>query len=948
MAKTSLTGLTPGDADPKKKANQKRTKLARGNSTGDVSQVNLQFEQPKIQQFKWYGDTYSKPTEANLVPTLDLPSVQGYYDETRVAKQNEFTAFINSMKTLKGEVEQLDDNYTKYRVTEQKYLTQQAGQILDTYSLGNDGTEINPANKLNSIEKQLEKIIAKKNDETGTLNESDLEDIRLAEKTLKEIRKNKRLQNTILSQIEERKVYDNIATWNNKKNSIKVDYLDGNGEKVQLIKDGEPQFEADGVTPIYEQITVAELSPDDERYKNAYNQHIFGNANLGVFEHNNVNGYVTQHRTNDRTSQESTYQNILNKQETIEITGDINTLRKSIKHDSTFTDAKLSESLGTIVERINKANHLPDDTKKQLVKDLIAAIAEEKNLSGVDTLEYLKKLWYGSDDPTDGVNGIGTGTSNSRYKEVDGGYVLTSFFIDSFGGERFLRNIVTDVIRQRNDFETADKFLRDVQNQDNLMNEVKDIKIDDESAIDILANYNVTGTENQIKADTKVIQAKKAILSKIDANFEIELEKLNQQKDNKTITQSEFNARVEELEKSKETLLKNIVYDLTPTEFRADVKLLKKDANACLLAGENSNACTKYLSSYKALVGIYGQEVVDLQTGIATTHKNILDMEGSIVATAINQSLKTQEKEFKDAYKSARPNALDTEINAAWEQVKPGVEKYLIDTYFEMTSDGQKVSNKQLNDRLRDDKENGSFREFFDNEGIDPLVTGNKYTTKWYGGEEPGTSYVGDSSGNYGNIIDNRLSKENFDANDLYRAGTEEYSFVLHIDSPNGVVFNPKAGTHFYLNIMFGGRDGNTVGGVYITPHESYSNDINQTRYKEGSKDYNTWSRTQRAKLKNAHRNIENLFSLLEATDKYGGSDGVDLGNFIIFETENSIKNLYPEAVTDGVIDYNHSSIPANLKDFPQHKEFLLSLNGVETIQDAKAMIYKYNKNLGL
>ena len=125
------------------------------------------------------------------------------------------------------------------------------------------------------------------------------------------------------------------------------------------------------------------------------------------------------------------------------------------------------------------------------------------------------------------------------------------------------------------------------------MNEVKDIKIDDESAIDILANYNVTGTENQIKADTKVIQAKKAILSKIDANFEIELEKLNQQKDNKTITQSEFNARVEELEKSKETLLKNIVYDLTPTEFRADVKL-PKDANACLLAGENSNVLNIY------------------------------------------------------------------------------------------------------------------------------------------------------------------------------------------------------------------------------------------------------------------------------------------------------------------------------------------------------------------
>ena len=479
------------------------------------------------------------------------------------------------------------------------------------------------------------------------------------------------------------------------------------------------------------------------------------------------------------------------------------------------------------------------------------------------------------------------------------------------------------------------------------MKEVKDIKIDDESAVDILANYNVNGTENEIRADTKVIQSKKAILAKIEENFQKKVNDLNTLKDNKVITQSEFGVRMEELEKSKDALLKNIVYDLTPTEFRADVKLLKKDAQACLLAGENSNACTKYLSSYKALVGIYGQEVVDLQTGIATTHKNILDMEGSIVATAINQSLKTQEKEFKDAYKSAKPTASDTEINAAWEQVKPGVEKYLTDTYFEMTSDGQKVSNKQLNDRLRDDKENGSFKEFFDNEGIDPLVTGNKYTTKWYGGEEPGTSYVGDSTGNYGNIVNNRLDPANFDANDLYRAGTEEYSFVLHIDSPNGVVFNPEAGTQFYLNILFSGREGKTVGGKFYTPHQQYSNSLNANQF-SSKPDEVRHGKKMSMKSKKAYKNLENLFKLLEATDKYGSGDGVDLGNFIIFETENSIKNLYPEAVTDGVIDFNHPSIPANLRDFPQHKEFLQKLNGVETFQDARDMIVKYNKNLGL
>ena len=232
---------------------------------------------------------------------------------------------------------------------------------------------------------------------------------------------------------------------------------------------------------------------------------------------------------NDRTSQDTTFQNIINKQETTEITGDINILRKSIKNDNTFTDAKLSETVGTIVERINRANHLPDDTKKQLVKDLIAAIAESKNLSGLDTLEYLKDIFYGTAED-DGLNGIGTGTSNSRYKEVDGGYVLTSFYIDTFGGERFLRDIVTNVIRERNDFDTADKFLRDVQFQNNLMEGVDELMIDDKKAKDILANFNVNGTENEIKADTNVIQSKKTILAKIEENFQKEIDKLNAQK----------------------------------------------------------------------------------------------------------------------------------------------------------------------------------------------------------------------------------------------------------------------------------------------------------------------------------------------------------------------------------------------------------------------------------
>ena len=109
MAKLQTTGLTPGDANPKKKANQKRGQSAAGGSTGDVSQVDLQFQAPKIQQFKWYGESYSKPTEPNLVPTLDLPSVNNFYDETRVAKQNEFQTFIDNMGSLKREIEELPD-----------------------------------------------------------------------------------------------------------------------------------------------------------------------------------------------------------------------------------------------------------------------------------------------------------------------------------------------------------------------------------------------------------------------------------------------------------------------------------------------------------------------------------------------------------------------------------------------------------------------------------------------------------------------------------------------------------------------------------------------------------------------------------------------------------------------------------------------------------------------
>ena len=82
MASQKLN-YTQGDAEPKKKGNQKRSQLATGQSTGAVSQVDLSFKTPQIQNFKWYGQTYSTPTEPKLVPTLDLPSTEGFLEDTR-------------------------------------------------------------------------------------------------------------------------------------------------------------------------------------------------------------------------------------------------------------------------------------------------------------------------------------------------------------------------------------------------------------------------------------------------------------------------------------------------------------------------------------------------------------------------------------------------------------------------------------------------------------------------------------------------------------------------------------------------------------------------------------------------------------------------------------------------------------------------------------------------
>ena len=51
MARQKLN-YTQGDAEPKKKGNQKRSQLATGQSTGDVSQVDLSFKTPHLRKFR--------------------------------------------------------------------------------------------------------------------------------------------------------------------------------------------------------------------------------------------------------------------------------------------------------------------------------------------------------------------------------------------------------------------------------------------------------------------------------------------------------------------------------------------------------------------------------------------------------------------------------------------------------------------------------------------------------------------------------------------------------------------------------------------------------------------------------------------------------------------------------------------------------------------------------
>ena len=265
MAKQKLN-YTQGDAEPKKKANQKRSQLATGQSTGDVSQVDLSFKTPQIQNFKWYGQTYSTPTEPKLVPTLDLPSVEGFYDDTKKAKDNEFGAWLTSFKTLKGELEELPGTYTDYRVKEQAILSREAGLILDTYQVGNNGEDINPADKLQATINKLKKIINQPLEAEGEEGFSleKTQEIEDAKKILQEIESNRRLRNTITSLANERTVLDNLTQWDQYKLKETVDQLDDNGNKVQLRNQkGELQFESDGVTPIYAQVTLAELDPSD-------------------------------------------------------------------------------------------------------------------------------------------------------------------------------------------------------------------------------------------------------------------------------------------------------------------------------------------------------------------------------------------------------------------------------------------------------------------------------------------------------------------------------------------------------------------------------------------------------------------------------------------------------------------------------------------------------------
>ncbi len=937
MARQKLN-YTQGDAEPKKKGNQKRSQLATGQSTGDVSQVDLSFKTPQIQNFKWYGQTYSTPTEPKLVPTLDLPSVEGFYEDTRKAKQNEFSAFIDGMKTLKGELEQLPGAYTEARIKEQGVLNLEAAKILDTFQTGNDGQEINPADKLQATINQLNKIIEQplvaEGEEGFSLEKS--QEIENAKKVLQEIESNRRLRNTITSLANERQVLDNLTQWDTYKIKETVDAIDETtGQPIQARNNqGELEFESDGVTPIYEQVSLAELDPSDARYKKAYNEFIYKNTKLGIFEHNNLQPQILQHRMNDRSSQLKNYLEKTTQLGQAEIVSNINLLEKPNQ-----TASQLNESIGKIIANIRKLNLSKDSEAKMytLIWENLARNPLYKNLDADSLYEEFSNLVLGTED----YPGIAIGPHNSRYETVEGVTRINpkQAWINSLGGTSYLRNQIEQIVNDRDNLDRADKTSQKTEYSTKLVKGLDELKIEvdgeEVNIKDALTIYDSEGTPGVVQANANVRLAYKKARNLIEENYKT----LSAEIQNSSLSPSEKINQQKLLDEQRELALVNLAYGLTGTEFANDVKQLETELNSCIRSGKkNTKQCRIFMSNYANMNGIYGETLVnnyDRTKTMITKYNQMVTGEVKSSIDAVNDELKLR---FDKAVSDYNP-ALTKDGYAEWGTHEFALDSYLTEIYSDMVSaskDG-KVTRDELLDKVDQDIQNGTFAKKMKEYGVD--VDNSLGKNFFYPSEtnELGfTEEYGPVNGSNKNLV-GKLNKIN--VNEIM-PGTDNYEFVNHLDSPNPYLLNSKGSIQFVKNILFSGEttydDINLYRQLLDPESEAYKDLLASKGEGELKKEIKNLTKKFNKSFKNSQKGLEVLFEIGQLSNVYNDR----FGDLINDQVRGSIltNSEYSEAVTRHdtnpptfSIDWTHSSIPKELRNWGEIQPFLETLNGLET-----------------
>ncbi len=937
MAKQKLN-YTQGDAEPKKKANQKRTQLARGNSTGDVSQVDLSFKTPQIQNFRWYGNTYSTPTEPKLVPTLDLPSVKGFYDDTKKAKSNEFGAWIDSFKTLKGELEQLPGAYTEARVKEQAVLNREAALILDTYQVENNGTDINPADKLQATINKLNKIIDQPLEAEGEEGFSleKTQEIEEAKKILQEIESNRRLRNTITSLANERKVLDNLTQWDQYKLKETVDEIDDSGNKVQLRdQKGELMFESDGVTPIYAQVTLAELDPSDPRYKEAYNNFIYKDSKLGIFEHNNLQPQILQHRLNDRANQTKNYNEITTQMGQAEIVSTINLLE-----NPGLTPVQLNAQIGKIVASVRRLG-LSKESEASMYKLLWQSLSRNplyKNLDAESLYEEFSNLALGTED----YNGIAIGPEGNRWIIEDGVTRIKPEFawINTLGGTVYLREIVEDIVKDRDNLNKADKTSLESNFSTELQVGIEDIKVEvngeQVSINDALITYNSEGTPGVVQADSTVRYAYKLARTKIEENYQ----RLREEIRNSNLSFSEKNQQYQILEQQRKLALTDLAYGLTGQEFTTDVRLLEAELTSCNRTGNrDTKQCRTFMSNYRNMVAIYGETLVNNYGRTKDMMNKYNNIQKGTTTSVLDGAYDDLELEFIEAVKALNPASLELG-KAQWGSYSNEINQYLTDTYSDLVSaskDGN-VTKDDLMDKVRMDIQNGTFARIMKEDyGVDiDNSLGKKF---FYASDTNELGFVeeyGPVNGSNKNLIA-KLDKIN--VNEIF-PGTDNYEFVNHLDSPHPYFLHSKGSIQFVKNILFSGEttldDIALIRQMQDPESEVYKDLLAEKGEQNLKKEIDKIIKDFNNSFKKSQKGLEVLFELGQLSTVYNGR----FGDLINDQVRGSIltNSEYSEAVTRHdtnpptfSIDWTHKSIPKALQNWGEIQPFLETLNGLET-----------------